>query len=423
MKHIPYILFLFSLLLNTFTGHTQYIPEKIHQERIRTVQVRKIGDSLAPPVIHLNTAEKVKLCFDELEKEPQNYSYTLIHCDANWAASELMKHEYLYSQFEDEIPVRQNSFNTIIPYTHYEVTLPNEYIEPSISGNYTILVFKNHNPSDTVLTARFRISEAEVSVKPTIEHINRMSENKPNQKLNFSIHTGSTHIQNPYNSLKIEILQNGHNRRLIEHVNPASLNGQSLTYQNLDKLLFKGGNEFRSFNTKSKKFAGRNIEQFDFLQNQFHVRLSPDRELGYQQYKKKKEINGQYMIDKELTSKPELEADYMYVYFNLQDPTPDMEGGKVYVSGAFNNWKYGRENEMRYNFEEKAYQTRILLKQGYYDYKYVMVKDGKPDETTYSGNYYQTENQYEIYIYFRDFSNGYDRLLGTSIYHTPVVEY
>ncbi|MGM0497649.1 MAG: type IX secretion system plug protein domain-containing protein [Bacteroidota bacterium] len=418
-----YFVTFFCFFFLAILSFGQKLEEKIYKPEVKTVQVQKKGDSLAPPVIHLNSDDQVILSFDELEIEPHSYSYKVIHCDAQWQPSDLMEHEYLYSQFETEIQYSKNSMNTIIPYIHYRESIPNDRIEPSISGNYAILVYDNSNPEDTVLVTHFRMTESKVSVQAGMERINEMSPDKPNQELNFSVNTGSFSIQNPYRSVKAVIKQNGHNTRFISNVNPSSFQGNKMTYRNMEELKFKGGNEFHHFNSKSVEFAGKNVEQIDFVQNRFHFKLSPDKSRTYKDYKSKKELNGKFQIDKERTDSPHLEADYVYVYFTLKDETPEMSGGKVYVTGGFNNWKHSENTEMKYNFDQKAYEKRVLLKQGYYNYKYELVDDQGVQETFYSGNHAQTENDYEVYIYYKDISKGYDRLIGHTLYNSSDMDY
>jgi len=418
-----YFIAFFCFFFLAFSLFGQKLEEKIYKPGIKTVQVQKKGDSLAPPVIHENYNNQVILSFDELEANPQSYSYTLIHCDAQWNPSGLMKHEYLYSQFETEIQYSKNSMNTIIPYTHYRESIPNDRIEPSISGNYAILVYENSNPQDTILVAHFRMTEGKVSVQAGMERINEMSPEKPNQQLNFSVNTGSFSIQNPYRSMKAVVNQNGHNSQIISKKNPSSFRGNELSYQNMEELKFKGGNEFHHFNSKSVEFAGKNIKQIDFFQNRFHFKLSSDKRRKYKDYNNKKELNGKFQIDKERSDSPYLEADYVYVYFTLKDKTPEMSGGKVYVTGEFNNWKYTEDAEMKYNFDQKTYENRLLLKQGYYNYKYELVNDQGVRKTFYSGNHEQTENEYEIYIYYEDISKGYDRLIGHTLYNSSNIDY
>ncbi len=410
------------LIISAFPGKSQSIEEKIYKESIRTVQMHKKGEPLTAPVINLNSGARVTLGFDDLEAGYQTYSYKIIHCDAQWKPSNLSQNEYLSGPFQAEIQNHQSSFNTIIPYMHYELNIPNENTKPLLSGNYTIVVFQNYNEQDTVLTRRFRISENTAHISPEMHVFNRMSPEKPNQQLEMKINTGSVFVSNPYSELKIAIQKNYHNERLIQKIDPTSMQGNTLVYRNIEQMAFKGGNEFRYFNTKSKNYASENIQKIDFIQNNFHFRLKPDTDRSFEEHKTQKELNGRFRIDKEKTDNPDLEADYVYVYFTLKEKNPELEGG-VYVTGAFNNWKRNETSKMNYNMEQKAYEKRFLLKQGYYNYRYVLKNYSGYDPYFYSGNKYQAENEYQVFVYFKDFSKGYDRLIGHTTFNSASVQF
>jgi hypothetical protein len=42
----------------------------------------------------------------------------------------------------------------------------------------------------------------------------------------------------------------------------------------------------------------------------------------------------------------------------------------------------------------------------------VVNKDGSLDEGAVSGNFYQTENNYKVIIYYRDLGARYDKIIG-----------
>jgi hypothetical protein len=91
--------------------------------------------------------------------------------------------------------------------------------------------------------------------------------------------------------------------------------------------------------------------------------------------------------------------------------------GKLYVSGAHSNWQCNETNQMSYNFDTKSYELQLLLKQGLYNYEYVYIKDDSrfPDATFIEGSYYETENDYVVYVYLSTTSSRYDRLIGYQI--------
>jgi hypothetical protein len=93
-----------------------------------------------------------------------------------------------------------------------------------------------------------------------------------------------------------------------------------------------------------------------------------------------------------------------------------LQQGKMYVWGALTNYEFTTDNMLRYNFEQKAYEGRLLLKQGYYNFQYVTMEKGMPDFTYIEGNHALTENSYTTLVYYHDFSGGYDRLIG----HTEI---
>ena len=77
------------------------------------------------------------------------------------------------------------------------------------------------------------------------------------------------------------------------------------------------------------------------------------------------------------------------------------KGQTLHVYGNFNNYAVDSTTLLTYNEEEGSYKGKLLLKQGFYSYKYVVKdKDGKVDENAISGNFHQTENNYKVLVYY-----------------------
>ena len=72
--------------------------------------------------------------------------------------------------------------------------------------------------------------------------------------------------------------------------------------------------------------------------------------------------------------------------------------------------------KLKWDKEASAYEANILLKQGYYDYLY-LVKDSNAPEDEHGitddieGNHFATDNLYTVFVYYADFE-GYDRVIG-----------
>jgi hypothetical protein len=110
------------------------------------------------------------------------------------------------------------------------------------------------------------------------------------------------------------------------------------------------------------------------------------------------------------------DADYIYVYFTLPS-TYEIRGGRMYVSGALSNWSFNNENLMTYDPVKAQYQCTMLLKQGWYNYEYLFLKDGdtSAEPSVFEGNHYETENDYLILVYYKNPRDRYDRLIGTQL--------
>jgi len=83
------------------------------------------------------------------------------------------------------------------------------------------------------------------------------------------------------------------------------------------------------------------------------------------------------------------------------------------LSEIFNNIADER-SKMDYSYEEKGYVKTIFLKQGHYNYMYVTKKDDSAALSTalIEGNYFPTENEYAVYVYYRPRGERYDHLIG-----------
>lgn len=126
-------------------------------------------------------------------------------------------------------------------------------------------------------------------------------------------------------------------------------------------------------------------------------------------------MNGKYVVesqDQEVRDY-DTECDYVFVHFSLPLESP-LLGGSVNVFGGLTQWNANKGNEMTYNFDTSQYELTLLLKQGYYNYMYVYVPQGSKvaDHVNLEGSFWEAENDYQIFVYYRDIAGRYDRLVG-----------
>ncbi len=402
---------------------TNYLRYQNHTYRknIKTIQLHKENWELSYPVIKLKSDEKLVLSFDDLDADVKNYSYTFEHCNAKWESSNLLPNEFIDGFPENEIRNYEYSFNTTYQYTHYSLTFPNEDIDLLLSGNYVIKVYLDYNKDSLVLTRRFSIVEHKTEIIPLIKQATLIDKRKYCHEIDFTIKHSGYNINDPFGELSVVITQNNRWDNAKYDLKPLFVKDNELVYDYDMENVFMAGSEFRNFDIKSIRYQSQYISQIEYVKPYYHIRLLNDEVRRFKIYFSEKDINGKYYIKYQEGEDSNVEADYVFVYFTLPYEAP-MIDGNFYVFGALSDWNFNETNQMFYNFEKKAYQLKMLLKQGYYNYQYVYVKDGstQADHTFIEGSHYETENDYIIYVYHRDISSRYDKLIGFEIANSVI---
>lgn len=394
----------------------EIFQDRIYQENIRNVIAYADGDELSFPVIDVNGRKKLIFTFDDLDADIKSYTYKITHCNSDWGKSNLFETDYIDGYYDERVNEYQSSFNSLVNYTHYTITIPNEYLKPKLSGNYVLQVFDLNTSDKPLITKRFLVSEYKVTTEATVRSLSQPGYFFNDQELEIKLDFSGSDIYDPSQNVKLVILKNYNWKEKIVATKPDKIYNQEITYNNYQLLKFKGGNEFYSFTTKHIQTAIGNIMNIDFIDNMYHFQLQPNTDRTFKDYIYEPDINGRFKIDADNVTDPATEADYVYVYFALQMEIPAQ--GEVFVYGGLTNYGFSNENKMVYNFEQKVYECRLLLKQGYYNYQYVLVENGKPDYTFLEGNHAQTENNYTVLVYYFDYRGNYERLIGVEEFNS-----
>lgn len=410
MKQAIFLFIVFALNNSVF-GQEIIQYNKVYDNNIKTVLLYLEDDDMSLPVWDLGSSKALTFTFDDLSTDTKDYYYTIIHCNSDWAPSNLDQSEYIEGYFEDQISDYQSSFNTTVNYTHYRLQLPNDYMRPMISGNYILQVFNASNPDEIVINKQFMVVERKTGIKGSVRNMNQTSSYYSDQELEIIVDYTENGFYDISQNLKVQVLKNRNWINHLELTRPDIIKDNEFTFNNFTKLKFPGGNEFHHFNTKNIHHYAENIVNISFVDNMYHFQIAANKDRMFDDYLYKPDINGQFKIDVNPGDFPTTEADYAYVYFTLKMNVP-MQTGDIYVWGGLTNYDFTGENKMQYNFEQKAYECRLFLKQGYYNYQYVLIENDKPDFTYIEGNHVQTKNLYTILVYYHDFRGGYDRLIG-----------
>lgn len=419
-------IFLLLIILNTLylvlpaQDTTEYFKSNflryedyVYRSNIKTVMLSPIGFEMTSPVIRLNTEDKLLLQFDDLDKDVKDYYYTLMHCTAQWAPSDLLYSQYLSGFPDDRITDYSFSFNTLQAYTHYRLIIPNSNLIPAVSGNYLLLVFSDNDRSNIVLSRRFMITDSKVDIQAAVHRASVIEDRDSKQKIDFSVFYNNYKIDNPFGDINVVILQNDRWDNAISTLKPLFLRENQLDYSYETGNDFNGGNEYRNFDIRSLRYLTEHVSKISADSAIANVYLFDDESRSYKRYSTEYDLNGYYSIKTYDGKNDETESDYAWVHFNLPYDFQRTDGN-FYVFGMFSLNQCTAENKMIYNSEKSEYQAKILLKQGYYNYVYVFLEDTSPviDVTTVEGNHTETENDYTILVYHRPTASRYDHLVG-----------
>jgi hypothetical protein len=421
-RSIVFILLVLSSARIAATSDTDSVifTNHIFDQRIKTVQLFKEGWNLSYPVIKLNSNEKMVFNFDLLDNQPETYYYTFIHCDKDWNKSDIFPNDYLDGYSENPVEDYSNSFNTTVSYIHYTLSFPNDRVRIKLSGNYILEVYPADKPEEPAITRRFIVTEDAVKINITAHRPQMTKENNTNQQVDFVVNYTGISINDSYRNVYAFILQNGRWDNAKRNLKPDFYGDNELKYNSLsDKNIFHGGNEYRYFDIKSIRYQTEYVKRIDYVIPYYNVYLFPSENREFKPYFYWQDFNGKYYIAIQEGKKPDIESDYVNVYFTLPSEQR-ISGGNIFISGGLNDWTYNKNNLMTYNAERKEYECTMLLKQGWYNYEYVFLKDVETNGTAtlFEGSHYETENDYIVLVYYRNPRDRYDRVIGSSVANT-----
>ena len=389
-----------------------------YNDNVQTVLLHPVGDSLAKPVIHLNDMMgKLHLQFDVFANDAPYMYYTFVHCNNGWTQqSDIQQIEYLNGFDSDDIENYSFSLNTMVDYVHFDLVFPTEDMIPKISGNYLLIVFENElAPENIYFTRRFMIVDDKANFNVNIPRYPfdlNLGTNKQQLEMTISYPNIFNSLAEQYSNVTIQ--QNGRWDNAVMGLKPTYVYPDYLSYENNVKTVFNSGNQYRRINTSNLNNRPEQTKTVEMSNDYYIVTLYNDQKRNLHAYIDDDDLFGEKVIYLERDDRAAAtEADYVLVEFFL-DWFPVMTDQDVYVMGAITDWNLDDKNKMTYDYERKGYALNLLLKQGYYDYIYAVKERGQKtaDVGVVAGDFWETKNEYTIYLYLFDPTQNYDQLIG-----------
>jgi hypothetical protein len=412
-----YLLPLFVLIFINAISQTQ--PDLTYFPSIKSIKLFQQNNQESLPIINLNSSDLLELHFDDLDGYVKTFYYTYQLCNADWSEADINQFDYIKGFTQNRIFQSRPSSITLSKYVHYQAILPEKNCIPTKSGNYLLKVYLNGDLDQVAFTKRMYVVNSIAAVGMQILQPFDNTIYKTHQKIQFSINTSQLNIYNPTQQLKVALLQNQRWDNAITNIQPSFMRENAFEYNGEQDCVFPAGKEYRWLDLRSFRFESDRIARKDESKNPIDVYVKPDATRVGQRYLFFKDLNGWYDIVTTDLVNNWWQTGYANVHFTyVPENNQAYTNEDVYILGEFTGNDVGKDNKMEYNTEKGIYEKTLLLKQGYYAYTYVTkdskVKKAKTSSELTDGDYWETENTYSLFVYYRSFSGRHDELIGFS---------
>ena len=403
---------LFLLLLGAKTWAQE--PDKVYNSNIATPQLFQYGNQLQLPVYTLNSGDKFQLEFDDLEGNFKSYYYTYQLCDYNWLPVNLSPFDYIKGFTQNRITTYRYSSIALTRYTHYQAILPEQNSLPIRSGNYIVKIFLDGDTSKLAFTKRLLVVENKASVAASVVQLLSTQNFTTYQKVRFTVTTSDINAFSAAQQIKVVVLQNNRWDNAQKDIIPTFVRGNVLDYSNENLAQFPGGKEWRWLDLRSFRLQSDRIDHADYGKTYTNMYVVPDVDRSAQRYVYYPDYNSSFNIVTYESINPFWQGDYATVKFSFAAAGGKSINGKnIYVAGQFTGFELSDKYKMRFNESTGLYEVSVFMKQGYYAYTYLLEDENGIDKTNIlEGNYWETENNYTVLVYYKSFTDRTDQLIG-----------
>lgn len=396
-----------SQYINAETGETYTMPER------PILFAQTSGNTIVPLGAEGDiNGNLLEISFDEMSQDFRQYTYTVRHTNADGSQDALATVDYLEGFTTQDITDYTPSLNTQQVYTHYRFLFPNDDMRLKLSGRYEISVYEDGNPERVVARVPVYVAESSVNIDGQVLSTTDIELSGRYQQLELSVTTDSrsTNLRDDY---FIVVQQNGRNDNCVVAPPPTFVDGKTLRWQHCRPLIFEGGNEYRHFDAYSAYYAGTGIDRIVYEMGDYHALLNADEMKANRPYSHEFDVNGLFRVNAERVQDVETESEYMWVHWLLRADKPFFDGA-VYVGGELFGNNLTLRNRMDYDNEHHCYYLSAPVKQGGYDYQYWFVPKGEKQATLMrtEGSFWETRNEYTVWVYYKPFGARYQRLVG-----------
>jgi hypothetical protein len=369
-------------------------------------------------IYKLNSGDRVELHFDDMDTRVKSYYYTFQLCDYNWQPVNLSPFDFIKGFTQQRISNYRFSSVALTRYIHYQVIMPEATSMPTRSGNYLVKVFLDGDTSKLVFTRALLVLDSKASISAQVAQAFTSGTFNTHQHLRFTVNVDGLSTSDAGQRIRVVVLQNARWDNAQGNVLPTFIRNNSIEYSNENAFVFPGGKEWRWLDLRSFHLLSDRVDSANLKGTEIY--LKPDIDRSGQRYVYYPDLDGRYLVTTYETINPYWQGDYTNVHFKFI--TPDLKpfpNQDLYLIGQLTDYRIIENNKMNFNAEKGYYEGTQYLKQGYYNYEYMLVDKNNPaNRVELEGNNWETENSYTVLVYYKSFSDQADQLIGVSKINT-----
>lgn len=389
--------------------HEFTLPQTVApKDPIYSVELFPDDQPNAAPFLELNSSDQLTLRFESLGFDSHSYEISFTHHNPDWSESGLSPDQYFTGFGRHEIPGGIVSRSAQPYYRSYPYHFPNQNVGFRVSGNYMLHVH-NKDTGELEFSLPFFVYENEGTVASSVETLRSARYSLRVMHRPVSRYLLPEWLDQPQFDLSFYYTQNQFWGKAKE--------AQELDFSDPNEVLFElshdrpfiGDYEFRVLNMKNVDQLSQTVLDIDKSNEPWKVVLRDDAE-GF---------NRPVSVGAPQQFGPDhsMNSNYLDVHFSLDSGGELNNGQEIYLVGDFNSWKLNQKYRMTYDEQLSRWVQSVIMKEGTYRYKYVLVHNNRVDDLTFDTLFPDTRQEYHAFVYFRDINQFYHRLLQVNTFY------
>ena len=385
---------------------------RIVKSNIKSLEVVLNDDFMLQPVMELGSRDVLTVSFDELSHNYHRFTCHIEPCNPDWTPTEgLFESDWLEGFNDLPIEDYQNSLNTNQLYTHYRMQLPNDQARLKMSGNYRLHILDDSEGGDEVACVELMVVEPLMNVGLGVTTNTDVDFQLAHQQVSMTLNYNAVKVSNPDEQLQVVVRQNGREDNQRHNPRPNYITPQGLRWEHNRELIFQAGNEYHKFEVLDPNRISLGLDHVSWDEATRTYHAYPYVCTKQRSYIYERDADGAFLLRNSDDYEAATTSEYVYVHYKLAG-APHYDNARLIIDGQWTTEP--RENYvMDYDEAEQAYNAVVLQKLGYYNYQLLLEDmDGTTHPVPEEGSFYQTQNRYQAYAYYRGSGERSWRLVG-----------